>query len=160
MILTKSVRTFLPFALAVSIAAAVGGSLTEMSVHTWYPRLIKPSWTPPDSIFGPVWMVLYAAMALAAWLIYRKEGWQRAQGPLTLWGIQLILNAFWPGCFFALRNPRLGTLEIAALLIMVLATTWAFYRRDKTAGFLMLPYCVWGTYATALTFTIWRLNLR
>jgi benzodiazapine receptor len=158
MLFPKSVRTFFPFAIAVGIASAVAGSLTEMSVHHWYLRLAKPSWTAPAPIFRPVWTVLYAAMALAAWLIFKKEGWIAAQKPLMLWGIQLILNALWPGFFFALRNPLLSSIEITILMGVVIATTVAFWRRDHTAGLLMIPYCLWGTYATALTITIWRMN--
>jgi len=159
MLISKTIRTFFPFALAVSIAAAAGSSLTEMSVHHWYLRLAKPAWTAPAQIFGPVWTFLYASMALAAYLVYKKSGdWAAAQQPLTLWGIQLILNAFWPGCFFALRNPALGAIEIVFLLGFILATTAAFFRRDRAAGWLMVPYCLWGIYAAALTLAIWRLN--
>ena len=124
-----------PFALAVSVAAAAAGSLTEISVHHWYLRLAKPAWTAPAQIFGPIWTFLYASMALAAYLVYKKSGdWENARGPLTLWGIQLVLNAFWPGCFFALRNPLFGSIEILILLGFVIATTTAFFagttRRD------------------------------
>jgi benzodiazapine receptor len=158
-LIPKAVRSFFPFALAVSIAAAAAGSLTEMSVHHWYVRLAKPAWTAPAKIFGPVWTVLYACMALSAYLIYEKtNGWPAARGPLTLWGIQLVLNAFWPGCFFALRNPALGSFEIVFLLAFVVATTLSFWKRDLRAGLLLVPYCVWGAYATALTLTIWRMN--
>jgi benzodiazapine receptor len=155
----KAIRTFFPFAFSVSIAAAAAGSLTEMTVHNWYLRLVKPAWTAPSPLFGPVWTGLYAAMALAAWLVYRKAGnWSAAQKPLTLWGIQLILNAFWPGFFFALRNPLWGSIEIVVLLGFVIATTISFWDRDRSAGLLMLPYCLWGSYATALTLAIWHLN--
>jgi benzodiazapine receptor len=159
MMIPKSIRTFLPFAIAVSVAAAAAGSLTELSVHNWYLRLIKPSWTAPSQIFGPVWTFLYASMAMAAYLVYKKSGsWEVAQRPMTLWGIQLILNAFWPGCFFALRNPAYGAIEIVVLLGFVIATTVSFWRRDRSAGLLMLPYCLWGTYAAALTLMIWWMN--
>jgi tryptophan-rich sensory protein len=157
-LIPKTVRTFFPFALAVSIAAAAAGSLTEMSVHHWYLRLAKPAWTAPSYLFGPVWTFLYASMALAAYLVFKKEGWEGAERPLRLWGIQLVLNAFWPGCFFALRNPALGAVEIVVLLGFVIATTTAFFKRDRAAGWLMVPYCLWGLYATALTLTIWRMN--
>jgi len=158
MLIPKTIRTFFPFALAVSIAAAAAGSLTEMSVHHWYLRLAKPVWTAPPQVFGPAWTILYASMALAAWLIYQKYGWVDGRKPLQLWGIQLVLNALWPGCFFALRNPLLGAIEIVVLLGFVIATTAAFFKRDRAAGWLMVPYCLWGSYAAALTLTIWRIN--
>jgi len=158
MLIPKSIRTFFPFAIAVGIASAAAGSLTEISVHHWYQRLAKPAWTAPPQIFAPVWTVLYASMALAAWLIYKKEGWEAAQKPLTLWGIQLVLNALWPGFFFALRNPLLGFSEIVILMCFVIATALSFWRHDRAAGLLMLPYCLWGTYAMILTHAIWRLN--
>ena len=158
MVFSKSIRTFFPFAIAVGVASAAAGSLTEMSVHRWYVHIAKPAWTAPAKIFGPVWTILYAAMALAAWLVYKKEGWASAQKSLTLWGIQLIVNALWPGFFFALRSPRLGAIAIMVLLLLVMATTVAFWRRDRTAGLLMLPYCLWTAYAAALTVAIWRMN--
>src|SRR5260221_4740685 len=155
MIISKSIRTFFPFAIAVGIASAVACSLTQMSVHHWYLHLAKPSWTAPPKVFGSVWTILYALMALAAWLVFKKEGWVGAQNPLRLWGIQLILNALWPGFFFALRNPLFGSIEIVVLLGFVLATTVSFWRRDRTAATLLIPYCLWGLYATILTIDIW-----
>lgn len=142
----------------MGIASAVAGSLTELSVHHWYLRLQKPPWTAPPQVFGPIWTLLYAAMALAAWRIYKNDGWARAEKPLRFWGIQLVLNALWPGFFFALRNPAYGSIEIVVLLGFVVITTVLFWQRDRIAGLLMVPYCVWGTYATALTLAIWRLN--
>lgn len=158
MLFPKSIRTFFPFALAVSIAAAAAGSLTEISVHHWYVRLAKPAWTVPSNLFGPVWTCMYASMALAAWLVYKKVGWEGSCNALTLWGIQLVLNTFWSGFFFALRNPLYGSIEIVILLGFVIATTLSFWRRDRTAGLLMLPYCLWSAYAAALTHAIWRMN--
>lgn len=155
----NTLRAVLPFALAVSVAASLGGYFTNLSGTTWYPTLIKPSWNPPPQVFGPVWTTLYALMAYSAWRIYNKAGsFEKARVPLTLWGVQLTLNAFWAYCFFALRSPLYGLIEIVFLMAFVLATTWQFYKQDRLSGLLMLPYCAWGSFATALTATIWHLN--
>lgn len=158
-LISKSIRTFFPFALAVSIAAAVANSLTEMSVHHWYLRLTKPDWALPPQTLSMVGTVCYALMALSAWLVYKKSGdWMTAQKPLLLWGIQLILNALWPGFFFAIRNVRLGAIEIIVLLGFVVAATVSFFRRDRTAGWFMSLYGLWTTYVAALTLAIWHQN--
>lgn len=155
----NSLRAVFPFALAVSIAASLGGYFTNQSVTTWYPTLAKPDWNPPAYLFGPVWTTLYALMAYSAWRVYSKaEGFQNAKVPLTLWGIQLVLNTFWSYCFFALRSPLCGLIEVLFLMVFVYATTWQFYKHDRLSGLLLLPYCAWGSFASVLTAVIWRLN--
>lgn len=155
----NTLRTALPFALAVSLTASMGGHFTSLSVGSWYPTLIKPSWNPPPQIFGPVWTMLYALMAYAAWRVYTTAGsFANARTPLTLWVIQLVLNAFWSYCFFTLRSPLYGLIEIFFLMAFVFATTWQFYKIDRRSGLLMLPYCAWGSFATVLTAVIWKHN--
>jgi translocator protein len=143
--------------LAASYAAAViGGVATARSVTEWYPTIAKPEWTPPSWLFGPVWTVLYAMMAVAAWLVWRKAGWS---GPaLKVFALQLILNAAWSILFFGMRDPFAGLLDIVALWIAIVVTTVLFFRVSKVAGALMAPYLLWVSFATALNFAIWRLN--
>jgi len=143
-------------------AAALGALWTAGSVSTWYPGLSKPSWTPPNWLFGPVWSALYTMMAVAAWLVWRGgivgAGRPAARLGLALFAAQLLLNLAWSGLFFGLQRPDLGFLDIVALWLSIAATAVAFGRVSLTAAGLMVPYLVWVTYAAALNFAIWRLN--
>ena len=149
-------------ALAGSAAAAfgvagIGGVVTARSVDTWYRGLDKPSWTPPDRVFGPVWSLLYGAQAVAAWLVWRSGGEERAPA-LQLYGAQLTLNLGWTLLFFGLRRPGWAVLEIAVLWVAIAATIAAFRRRSRAAAWLLLPYLTWVSFALALTVAVWRRN--
>ena len=138
---------------------AAGGLATGRSVGTWYAELRKPAWTPPGWLFGPVWTVLYASMAVAAWLVWTKAGARAAAVPLALFAVQLALNAAWTPVFFGLRLPGPAFAVIVALWAAIVATGAAFWHVRPVAGMLMLPYLAWVTFATGLNFAIWRLNL-
>ncbi len=145
--------------LGLSFAAALIGSLfTGAAITTWYDTIAKPSWTPPNWIFGPVWTLLYLAMAVAAWLVWRQAGWSQAATGLTLFFVQLVLNAAWSALFFGARNPGLAFAEILLLWCAILATLLAFWRVRPLAGMLFVPYLAWVTFASALNYAIWRLN--
>jgi len=141
------------------VVAALGATATASSVGSWYAGLSKPPFSPPNAIFGPVWTVLYVLMGVAAWRVWRAAGSLRAaQGPLTLWGVQLALNLGWSFVFFGLRSPGWALVEIAALLAAIAVTAGAFWRRDRLAGLLFAPYLAWVAFASVLNFAIWRLN--
>jgi translocator protein len=136
--------------------ASLGGYLTNLSVHAWYPGLAKPSWTPSGGTIGSVWTILYTLMAIAAWIVWRSgSGRQR---PLTIYAVQLFLNVGWSALFFGLRNPGLALLEIGVLWVAILATAVSFWQVSKTAGALMAPYLIWASFAAVLNAMIWRLN--
>ena len=137
-------------------AAGIGSLLTTPSLRPWYEGLSKPRWNPPNWLFGPVWTILYLAMAIAAWLVWRKAGLTAA--PMQLFLTQLVLNVAWSALFFRLRSPGLAFAEIVVLWFAILATTIEFWRAVPAAGWLLLPYLIWVGYATALNFSIWRLN--
>ncbi len=139
-------------------AAGIGGAVTTPRIDGWYATLAKPSWNPPDRVFGPVWTVLYLAMAVAAWLVWRQRGGTDARRPLTLFGLQLALNVLWSCLFFGLKSPGLAFVEVLVLWAAIAASMVSFWFRSKTAGLLMLPYLAWVTFAAALNFTIWRMN--
>ena len=139
-------------------AAALGGFWTSPAIPTWYQEIAKPSWTPPSWLFGPVWTLLYLAMGVAAWLVWKRGGWSAQRGALTLFLVQLALNAAWSGLFFGLRNPALGLAGIALLWLAILLTLLAFRRVSAAAAWLFVPYLAWVTFAAALNFSIWRLN--
>ncbi len=139
-------------------AAALGGIVTGPAIGDWYPTLVKPAWQPPNWLFGPVWTVLYAMMAVAAWLIWKPTGLKAAAVPLTLFAIQLALNVAWSWIFFGFRRPDLAFLEILVLWLAIVATMFAFFGRSQLAGWLLVPYLAWVTFAAVLNLTIWRLN--
>ena len=138
--------------------AGLGGFWTSMGLGPWYGGLRKPPWTPPDRVFGPVWTVLYASMAVAAWLVWRRRGTHRVALPLGLFGLQLALNLAWSGLFFALRRPGWASVEIVLLWAAIQATLLAFGRVSRWAALLLVPYLAWVAYAAALNLALWRLN--
>jgi len=139
-------------------AAGLGSIFTRSAVRTWYATIQKPSWRPPNWVFGPVWTALYATMAVAAWLVWRRSGLSGARLPLTLFAVQLVLNAAWSPIFFGLKSPGGAFAEIVVLWIAVVATTVAFFRAAPLAGWLFVPYLGWVSFAAVLNFAIWRLN--
>ena len=134
---------------------AIGGIATSGSVRSWYPTLAKPAWNPPGWGFEPVWTALYATMAVAAWLVWRRAGWG---GTLALFGMQLALNAAWAPLFFGLHRIDLALADIVLLWAAIVATTVAFWKVTPFAGWLFVLYLLWVTFATALNFALWRLN--
>lgn len=150
-------------ALVASIAVtlgvgAVGGLATASSVTTWYAGLNKPAFNPPNAVFGPVWTTLYVLMAVAAWRVWRRASPLGAGPALMLYVAQLILNLGWSLIFFGLRQPGWAMIEVVCLLTAVAATTVAFWRSDRPAGLMMLPYAAWVGFASLLNLEIWRLN--
>jgi translocator protein len=140
-------------------AAGIAAAFTARSVRTWYPGLRKPRGNPPASYFGPVWTFLYFLMTIAAWNVWRVGGsWDGATNAITIFLIQLALNAAWSAIFFGLRSPALALAEILLLLAAILATILAFWRISPLSGALLLPYLAWVTYATYLNAGIWLLN--
>jgi len=124
----------------------------------WYASLNKPSWNPPNWIFGPVWTTLYVMMAVAAWRVWRKGGWSAQAQPLRLYLIQLALNAAWTPAFFALQNPGLGLVVIVTLWSAIGMTVRRFASVDRIAAGLLVPYWLWVSFATVLNATLWWLN--
>jgi tryptophan-rich sensory protein len=142
--------------LALSFrAAAIGGRFMP---GEWYASLNKPSWNPPGWIFGPVWTALYTMIAVAAWLVWRRGGWSAQRRSLTLFLVQLALNAAWSPLFFGLRRPGIAFAEIVLLWVAIAATLAAFRPVNRAAAWLLAPYLTWVSFAAALNFTLWRLN--
>jgi benzodiazapine receptor len=146
--------------LAICLGAGgLGAVATTPEIDGWYKTLAKPEWNPPDWIFGPVWTTLYILMAIAAWLVWKPAGVKAAQMPLSLFGLQLVLNVVWSWIFFGLHQPGWAFAEIAVLWLAIMATTVAFFRRSKIAGWLLTPYLAWVSFASVLNFAIWRMNM-
>lgn len=160
----SSLRAVIALAVFILIclgAGAIGGMVTASSIPTWYARLSKPSFGPPNWLFGPVWTALYIIMAVAAWLVWRKPA---AAMPLpkslylVVFAIQLELNLLWSLLFFGLRSPAGAFADIIALWCAIVATTVLFWRVSAWAGALLIPYLAWVSFAGALNFAVWRLN--
>lgn len=144
-------------ALCLAVAAA-GGAVTATSVDTWYAALDKPALNPPNWVFGPVWTLLYLMMALAAWRVWRLAGVRGARAALGLWALQLALNLTWSYVFFGARMIGAALAEIAVLLVAIVATAALFWRLDRIAGALLVPYAAWVAFAMVLNAALWRLN--
>jgi tryptophan-rich sensory protein len=124
----------------------------------WYAGLHKPSWNPPDWVFGPVWTALYTMMAVAAWLVWQRGGFGAQRKALVWFIIQLALNAAWTPLFFGLHLPSVAFGEILLLWAAIVATLRAFLQVNGLAGWLLAPYLAWVSFAAVLNFTIWRRN--
>jgi translocator protein len=149
----------LTVSIAVCFAAAgIGSLMTTSSIGGWYAALAKPAWTPPNWVFGPVWSLLYLAMAVAAWMVWRQVGFPRAASALNLFAVQLVLNVCWSAIFFGAHRPGLAFVEILLLWLLILATMVAFRLLSRAAAWLMAPYLLWVAFAAALNLSIWRLN--
>ena len=138
-------------------AAAIGSIATTASLDPWYAGLRKPDWTPSGAVIGAVWTVLYTLMGIAAWIVWRKQGWVRST-PMTLFAVQLVVNVLWSVLFFGLQNPAAGLVAIVVLWIVVLATLITFWRVARVAGALFVPYLAWVTIAGSLNLVLWQLN--
>jgi benzodiazapine receptor len=149
----------LPLAVAPVVAASVIGSLATLpNIPGWYASIVKPWFTPPNWIFGPVWTVLYAMMAYAMLRILRRPAQERRIWPIVVFMLQVTLNAAWSVAFFGGRSPLLGMIVIVPLCLSVAWNLALFRRRDRISGALLAPYLAWVTFAGALNFAIWRLN--
>ena len=136
-------------------ASAIGAFF---SPGQWYIELNKPSWHPPSWVFGPVWTVLYTLMAIAAWMVWKKGGFAEQSKPLTLFLVQLALNALWSPLFFGLYSPALAFVDIVLLWCTLAFTIYAFWQVRPLAGALLLPYIAWVSFAAVLNGTLWQLN--
>ena len=143
----------------VTVALAAGlAAIASIDASAFYDELEKPQWAAPASIFGPVWTVLYILMAIAAWLVWSSRGFSGAPVALTLFLVQLVLNAAWSWLFFEWRLGLLAVIDIVVLTVLVALTVVAFWRVRPLAGALMLPYLAWVVYAAELNYLIWQLN--
>jgi tryptophan-rich sensory protein len=144
--------------VTVTFAAAALGAWASTSAASFYATLALPDWAPPASLFGPVWTLLYAMMAVAAWLVWRERRTAATRPALTLYLLQLGVNALWSWLFFGWRLGALAFVDILLLVVLVVATLIAFARIRALAAVMLLPYLAWITFASALNFAVWRTN--
>lgn len=143
--------------IAVTVAAGIGRATTT-STAEGYGRLQQPGWAPPASLFGPMWAVLYASMAVSAWLVWRSHPARENRVPLAVYGVQLVLNMAWTPLFFGLGWRGTAFIEIFVLWAFIAATVALFWHRSRWAAILLLPYLTWTTFAVVLNFSVWQLN--
>lgn len=141
------------------LVGLLGTPFTIAAIPTWYASLVKPAFSPPNWLFGPVWTFLYFLMGIAFFLIW-KLGWKkrRVRTAELFFLIQLALNFLWPLAFFGLRVPLLGLLTILMLWGLILMTMKQFYSLSKTAFSLLIPYLLWVSFAAVLNAAIVALN--
>ena len=144
--------------LVVSFAASVVGAVASIQARSFYSQLSQPEWAPPPSVFGPVWTVLYALMAIAAWLVWCRGGFRTNRIALSFFLAQLVFNALWSWLFFAWHLGAPAFIDIVFLWILIVATLFSFWRVRPLAGALLIPYLLWVSFASALNYSVWQLN--
>lgn len=148
--------------LAIAIPLAVGftsGFFTITGVGSWYQTIQRPSWNPPNWIFGPVWTTLYVMMGIALYLIWKADTSSNLKNyAILLFALQLILNFFWSFIFFNQQQPGWAFAEILVLWVLILLTIFAFAKVNKSAAWLLVPYISWVSFASILNYAIWRMN--
>ena len=142
--------------LLAAFAAGAVGAVASVDAASFYAQLSKPAWAPPAGVFGPVWSALYVLMGVAAWLVWRTPGRQRAA--LGLFAVQLAANALWSWLFFAWHRGGLATADVLALLVLVVFTAGTFWRISRLAASLLIPYLLWVGFASLLTWSVWQRN--
>ena len=149
---------FVFVALCLLVSAA-GGMVTATSVDTWYQALAKPSFNPPDWVFAPVWTTLYFLMGVSGWRIWRRRALRATRGALALFGLQLFLNFAWSVLFFGFQRIDLALIEIVVLFVAIVANMILFWRIERLATLLLVPYAAWVVFAIVLNVSIWLLNV-
>lgn len=155
----RSVPILIGSIIFCNLAGLIGALLTTTGPGSWYDTLVKPSFTPPSWVFGPIWTTLYILMGISLYLILME--WRDGtdvQIPLALFGIQLVLNILWSFFFFDLKSSSTGLAGILLLWVFILATIISFFKINRTAALLLLPYLAWVSLASYLNYAIFILN--
>jgi translocator protein len=180
--LMKNTTKLIVSILICEFAGIIGSIFTAPAIKSWYYFLNKPSFSPPNSLFAPVWTILFLLMGISLYLVWSKDftsevsendAQKKAWNPISakLWSgswreenaalifvLQLVLNILWSVIFFGLKSPLLAFFEILMLWFAILYTIVNFYRISKTSAFLLIPYIIWVSFAAILNFFVWRLN--
>jgi tryptophan-rich sensory protein len=151
------------FKLVISILVTVGvgslgGIFTISEIPNWYAGLHKPSFNPPNWLFGPVWTLLYLLMGIAFYLVWKQKDSPERNIGLILFALQFLLNFFWSIIFFKLHQLGWALVEIIAMWLFIFLTIIWFGKISATASWLLVPYISWVSFATILNAAIWRLN--
>ncbi|MBK8608649.1 MAG: tryptophan-rich sensory protein [Chitinophagaceae bacterium] len=149
------------FILCILLTLAIGsisGIATAQSVDGWFTTIIKPSFNPPNSIFGPVWTLLYLLMGISFYLVLTsaKNAWRKKA--IIIFSVQLFLNFCWSFLFFKFHWLGIAFIEILLIWLSIIMMITIFYKVNKTAALLQIPYLLWVSFASVLNGTIWWLN--
>jgi tryptophan-rich sensory protein len=144
--------------LLVTFVAAAFGAIASIHASSFYGQLNRPTWAPPGWLFGPVWCGLYFLMGVSAWLVWRQEGFRPRFGALGLFLLQLTANGIWSWLFFGWHHGALAFGDIILLWLLIVATIITFWRANRLAGALLIPYLLWVSFAAVLNYSIWQLN--
>lgn len=151
---TKHWLALAGFVVLCEAAGVAGTVFTTQAIPEWYAFLNKPTFSPPNWLFGPVWTTLYLLMGVSAWLVWRQKG---AQALGVFW-VQLALNALWTPLFFGLQSPLLGLLCIMGMWLAIAWTIVRFWPVSRAAALLLVPYLAWVSFASVLNAAIYVLN--
>ncbi|CAD0328691.1 TspO/MBR family protein [Xanthomonas hortorum] len=144
--------------LVLCYLVAALGAAASIKAASFYAELQRPAWAPPGWLFGPVWTTLYGMMAVSAWLVWRRGGWNSTRGALSLFVLQLGLNGLWSWLFFAWHMGAWAFVDIVALWVALVLTIVAFAKWQRVAAWLLVPYLLWVSFAAALNYSVWQLN--
>jgi benzodiazapine receptor len=156
---TKDILKLVVSILLCQLAGFVGSLFTTPAIPTWYETLNKPSFIPPNGIFGPVWISLYVLMGISLFLVWRVRNHPKSNNALIFFFVQLGLNVLWSISFFGLRSPLLGLIDIIFLWIAILLTIQNFLKVSRIAGLLLFPCFLWVSFAVLLNLFLWIMNL-
>jgi benzodiazapine receptor len=140
------------------LAGLAGSVFTAPAVQSWYAGLNRPWFVPPNWVFAPAWTTLFLLMGLALFLVWEKKGGLGLKGDYLPFWVQLGLNILWSALFFGMRSPLLGLVEIAFLWVAIAVNIVVFWRVRRAAGWLLVPYIVWVSFAAVLNYNVWLLN--
>jgi translocator protein len=141
------------------LAGFIGSFFTVSAIPNWYATLQKPSFSPPNWLFGPMWILLYCLMGVSVYLVWQKiEEDKKAKKAVWLFWIHLVFNAIWSIVFFGLQNPSLAFANLFIIWILIIALMIIFWKINKNSTYLLIPYLLWVSFAGILNFFIWRLN--
>lgn len=155
---TKTVLIAVACIATPLLIGGISGIFTIDGVNGWYTTLQKPSFNPPNWLFGPVWTLLYALMGVALFLVINATATQPKTTAIALFAVQIVFNFFWSIIFFKWQSPCYALVEIAMLWICILLTMLSFWNIHKTAALLLVPYLAWVSFAAVLNGSIWWLN--
>ncbi|MDY7081346.1 MAG: TspO/MBR family protein [Halobacteria archaeon] len=155
-------RPLLTLVVSVLVVEVVGasGSVFTVSGLDWYATLQRPSLSPPNWVFGPVWTLLFALIGAGVWLVWRRAGSspRKVRLALVVFAVHFVFNLGWSAAFFGAQNVGLGLLVIVVLWALIVVTIWAFTRVDRRAGLVLVPYLAWVSFAAYLNYGLWTLN--